>query len=87
MSLRARLTLRFVSIVVLPVTAVTAYGWQAVARSTQRQIRAELQLARNSAAVAFNAPDRAGPRGRGLAGPRPGPAAPFGPAATSWPAP
>ena len=55
MSLRARLTLRFVSIVVLPVTAVTAYGWQAVARSTQRQIRAELQLARNSAAVAVNA--------------------------------
>ena len=52
-SLRARLTLYFVIIVVLPVTAVTAYGWQAVARSTQRQIRSELQLARNSAAVAF----------------------------------
>ncbi|HEY7605561.1 MAG TPA: diguanylate cyclase [Actinomycetes bacterium] len=45
----------FVIIVVLPVTAVTAYGWQAVARSNQRQIRAELQLARNTAAVAFNA--------------------------------
>ena len=55
MSLRARLTLYFVIIVVLPVTAVTAYGWQAVARSTQRQIRSELQLARNSAAVAFDA--------------------------------
>jgi two-component system, cell cycle response regulator len=54
-SLRARLTLYFVIIVVLPVTAVTAYGWQAVARSTQRQIRSELQLARNSAAVAFDA--------------------------------
>jgi hypothetical protein len=54
-SLRARLTLYFVTIVVLPVTAVTAYGWQAVARSTQRQIRSELQLARNSAAVAFDA--------------------------------
>ena len=55
MSLRARLTLYFVIIVVLPVTAVTAYGWHAVARSTQRQIRSELQLARNSAAVAFDA--------------------------------
>jgi two-component system, cell cycle response regulator len=54
-SLRARLTLYFVIIVVLPVTAVTAYGWQAVARSTQRQIRSELQLARNSATVAFDA--------------------------------
>jgi diguanylate cyclase (GGDEF)-like protein len=54
-SLRARLTLYFVIIVVLPVTAVTAYGWQAVARSTQRQIHSELQLARNSAAVAFDA--------------------------------
>ena len=42
MSLRARLTLYFVIIVVLPVTAVTAYGWHAVARSTQRQIRSEL---------------------------------------------
>jgi len=54
-SLRARLTLYFVIIVVLPVTAVTAYGWHAVARSTQRQIRSELQLTRNSAAVAFDA--------------------------------
>ncbi len=55
MSLRARLTLYFVIIVVLPVTAVTAYGWQAVARSTQRQVRSELELARRSAAVAFTA--------------------------------
>ncbi|HEV2871137.1 MAG TPA: diguanylate cyclase [Actinomycetota bacterium] len=40
---------------VLPVTAVTAYGWQTVARSTQRQVRSELELARRSAAVAFTA--------------------------------
>jgi hypothetical protein len=33
-SLRARLTLFFVAIVVLPVALATAYGWQAVARST-----------------------------------------------------
>ncbi len=51
MSLRARLTLFFVVIVVLPVTAVTAYGWQAVARSSQRQARSE--LARRAAMVAF----------------------------------
>ena len=55
MSLRARLTLFFVIIVVLPVTAVTAYGWQAVARSTQRQVRSELELARRSATVALTA--------------------------------
>jgi len=54
-SLRARLTLFFVIIVVLSVTAVTAYGWQVVARSTQRQVRSELELARRSAAVAFTA--------------------------------
>jgi two-component system, cell cycle response regulator len=54
-SLRARLTLFFVIIVVLPVTAVTAYGWQAVARSTQRQVRSELELARRSATVAITA--------------------------------
>ena len=53
MSLRARLTLFFVVIVVLPVTAVTAYGWHAVARSSQRQVRSELELARRSATVAF----------------------------------
>jgi two-component system cell cycle response regulator len=52
-SLRARLTLFFVVIVVLPVTAVTVYGWQAVARSSQRQIRSELELARRSATVAY----------------------------------
>ncbi|HXP13819.1 MAG TPA: hypothetical protein VN907_00735, partial [Actinomycetes bacterium] len=34
-SLRARLTLYFVIIVVLPVTAVTAYGWSAVARKVK----------------------------------------------------
>jgi hypothetical protein len=48
-----RLTLFFVVIVVLPVTAVTAYGWQAVARSSQRQVRSELELARRSATAAF----------------------------------
>ena len=53
MSLRARLTLFFVVIVVLPVTAVTAYGWQAVARFSQRQVRSELELARRSATAAF----------------------------------
>jgi two-component system, cell cycle response regulator len=52
-SLRARLTLYFVIIVVLPVTAVTAYGWHAVARSTQRQVRTELALARGEATAAF----------------------------------
>jgi hypothetical protein len=41
-SLRARLTLFFVAIVVLPVAVATAYGWQAVARSSQRQVQAEL---------------------------------------------
>lgn len=55
MSLRARLTLFFIVIVVLPVTAVTAYGWHAVARSTERQARNELELARASAMVAFDA--------------------------------
>jgi two-component system cell cycle response regulator len=54
-SLRARLTLFFVAIVVLPVTAVTAYGWQAVARASQRQARSELEVARRSAMVAFTA--------------------------------
>jgi hypothetical protein len=38
-SLRTRLTLFLVVIVMLPVTAVTAYSWQAVARSSQRQDR------------------------------------------------
>jgi hypothetical protein len=54
-SLRARLTLFFVLIVVLPVATATAYGWQAVARSSQRQIDAELEQARRSAMVAFGA--------------------------------
>jgi len=54
-SLRARLTLFFVAIVVLPFTAVTAYGWQAVARSSERQVRSELELARRSAMVALTA--------------------------------
>jgi two-component system cell cycle response regulator len=52
-SLRARLTLFFVTIVVLPVTAVTAYGWQALARSSERQVRSELELARRSAMLAL----------------------------------
>jgi hypothetical protein len=34
-SLQARLTLFFVVIVVVPVTAVTAYGWSAVARKVK----------------------------------------------------
>ncbi|HET6813325.1 MAG TPA: hypothetical protein VFJ69_04855 [Actinomycetota bacterium] len=42
MSLRARLTLFFVAIVVLPVAVATAYSWQAVARSSQRQVQTEL---------------------------------------------
>jgi hypothetical protein len=41
-SLRARLTLFFVAIVVLPVAVATAYGWQAVARSSQRRVQVEL---------------------------------------------
>jgi hypothetical protein len=40
--------------VVVPVTAATAYGWSAVARTTQRQVRSELELARASAQVAFD---------------------------------
>jgi hypothetical protein len=39
-SLRARLTLFFVAIVVLPVAVATACGWQAVARSSQRRVQA-----------------------------------------------
>ena len=53
MSLQARLTLFFIVIVVVPVTAVTAYGWSAVARTAQRQVRSELELARASTQVAF----------------------------------
>jgi hypothetical protein len=34
-SLQTRLTLFFVVIVVVPVTAVTAYGWSAVARKVK----------------------------------------------------
>jgi sensor histidine kinase regulating citrate/malate metabolism len=52
-SLRARLTLFFIVIVVMPLTAVTAYGWSAVARTTQRQVRSKLELACASAQVAF----------------------------------
>ena len=40
MSLRARLALFFVAIVVLPVAVATACGWQAVARSSQRRVQA-----------------------------------------------
>jgi hypothetical protein len=49
-SLRARLTLFFIVIVVMP---LTAYGWSAVARTTQRQVRSKLELACASAQVAF----------------------------------
>ena len=55
MSLRARLTLFFVAIVVLPVAVATVYGWRAVARSSQRQVQSELDQARRSALVAFTA--------------------------------
>jgi hypothetical protein len=41
--------------VVLPVAVATAYGWQAVARSSQRQGHAELEQARRSAMVALGA--------------------------------
>jgi two-component system, cell cycle response regulator len=54
-SLRARLTLFFVAIVVLPVTALSAFGWRAAARVGERQVRSELELARRSAMVAFSA--------------------------------
>jgi hypothetical protein len=57
-STRARFTLYLVVIVVLPVTVVTAHGWHAVARSTQRQVRSELEQARGSATVAFTALQR-----------------------------
>jgi hypothetical protein len=44
LSLRARLTLYF--LIVVLVTAAIAHGWQAVARSTDRQVRSELEMAR-----------------------------------------
>ncbi len=53
MSLRTRLTLFFVAIVVLPVTAVTILGWRAVARSSDRQVRSELEHSRRSAMLVF----------------------------------
>jgi two-component system cell cycle response regulator len=55
MSLRSRLTLFFVAIVVLPVTAVTLSGWRAVAGSGERQLRAELEFGRRSAMLVFAA--------------------------------
>jgi two-component system, cell cycle response regulator len=54
-SLRARLTLFFVAIVVLPVAVATAYGWSAVARTGERQVRAELDLSRRSAMLVLAA--------------------------------
>jgi hypothetical protein len=36
-------------------TLPTAWGWQAVARSSQRQVHSELEQARRSAMVAFSA--------------------------------
>jgi two-component system, cell cycle response regulator len=54
-SLRARLTLFFVAIVVLPVAVVTAYGWSAVARASERQVRSELELSRRSATLVLAA--------------------------------
>jgi hypothetical protein len=52
---RARLTLFFVAIVVLPVAVATAYGWSAVARTSERQIRSELDLSRRSAMLVLAA--------------------------------
>jgi two-component system cell cycle response regulator len=54
-SLRARLTLFFVAIVVLPVAALSVFGWRAAARIGERQVRAELEQARRSAMLAFAA--------------------------------
>jgi two-component system cell cycle response regulator len=54
-SLRARLTLFFVAIVVLPVTALSVFGWRAAARVGERQVRSDLELARRSAMLAFTA--------------------------------
>jgi hypothetical protein len=54
-SLRARLTLFFVAIVVLPVAVVTAYGWSAVTRASERQVRSELELSRRSATLVLAA--------------------------------
>jgi len=54
-SLRARLTLFFVAIVVLPVAVVTGYGWSAVARASERQLRSELELSRRSATLVLAA--------------------------------
>jgi sensor histidine kinase regulating citrate/malate metabolism len=50
-SLRTRLTLFFVVIVMLPVVVATAYGWQTVARSSQRQVEAELEQGGRAARV------------------------------------
>jgi len=55
MSLRSRLTLFFVAIVVLPVTAVTISSWRAVAGAADRQVRNELEFARRSATLLFAA--------------------------------
>ena len=55
MSLRARLTLFFVAIVVLTVAVVTAYGWSAVTRASERQVRSELELSRRSATLVLAA--------------------------------
>jgi two-component system, cell cycle response regulator len=54
-SLRARLTLFFVAIVVLPVAVAIAYGWSAVARAGERQVRSEPELGRRSATLALAA--------------------------------
>jgi two-component system, cell cycle response regulator len=54
-SLRARLTLFFVAIVVLPVAVAIAYGWSAVARAGERQVRSELELGRRSAILVLAA--------------------------------
>jgi hypothetical protein len=44
-----------VAIVVLPVAVAIAYGWSAVARAGERQVRSELELGRRSAALVLAA--------------------------------
>jgi len=50
-SLRSRLTLFFVAIVVVPLVAVTFYGWRQVTAGQARQVSAELDQTRRSATL------------------------------------
>ncbi len=51
MSLRSRLTVFFVAIVVVPLVLVTLYGWRQVSASHQRQVSAELDQTRRAATL------------------------------------